>query len=328
MVWVTQDKVGRVNLTSGTDKKNGCETQSGQIRNGGSELIPAIDAVVNLWTPDIVRNLPKHMATFWKHMGTPRKYSEVGVPVEELVAAMDEAHIEKGIMMAMALGEFDVAYEVIRDVVEQYPDRFCAIGGINPHTGMRGVRKLEKAVKEYGFIGAHLYPHWFRTPPNDKIYYPFYAKCCELGVPIQIQIGHSAQTLLPTVAHPILLDEIAIYFPELKIIGIHIGWPWVEEAIAVAWKHPNVYLGSDAHSPRYWKPEFIHYLKTRGRDKIIFGTDWPILEFRRTREEIDALDLPEDVKRKLLRENAYRVYNLSESTAHPTRKQKHVRKRS
>jgi predicted TIM-barrel fold metal-dependent hydrolase len=273
-------------------------------------LINAIDAVVNLWTPRIVKRLPKHMATFWKHMGTPKKYAEVGVPVRNLVAAMRAAKIGKGIMMAMALGEFDVEYEVVRDVVNQYPDTFYAIAGINPNTGMKGVKKLEKAVKEYGFIGAHLYPHWFRTPPNDKIYYPFYAKCCELDVPIQIQIGHSAQTFVPTVARPILLDEVAIYFPELKIIGIHIGWPWVEEAIAVAWKHPNVYLGSDAHSPRYWKPEFVHYLKTRGKEKVIFGTDWPILEFKRTREEIGALGLSDEVQRKFLRENVIRVYKL------------------
>ena len=275
-------------------------------------MIKAIDAVVNLWTPQIVRGLPKHMATFWKHMGTDPKYWQVGIPVDELVASMKAANIEKGIMMAMSLGEFDVEYEVVRDVVRQYPDTFYAIAGINPLTGMKGVRRLEKAVNDYGFIGAHLYPHWFRTPPNDKIYYPFYAKCCELDIPIQIQIGHSAQTFVPTVARPILLDEVAIYFPELKIIGIHIGWPWVEEAIAVAWKHPNVYLGSDAHSPKYWKPEFIHYLKTRGKHKVIFGTDWPVLEFGRTRREIETLELSEEVQRKLFRENVISVYKLKD----------------
>jgi hypothetical protein len=275
-------------------------------------VIKPIDAVVNLWTKEIVQGLPSHMATFWEHMGTDKKYVEDGVPVEELVRDMKAAGIDKGIMMAMSLGEFDVPYEWVRDVVQQYPDTFYGIAGINPLTGMEGVRKLEQAVKEYGFIGAHVYPHWFKAPPNDKIYYPFYAKCCELDVPIQIQIGHSAQTFVPTVAKPILLDEVAIYFPELKIIGIHIGWPWVEEAIAVTWKHPNVYLGTDAHSPKYWKPEFVHYLKTRGRDKIIFGTDWPILQFKRTLDEIDALGLSEEVRRKLLRENLCRVYKIEE----------------
>ena len=291
-------------------------------------MIKAIDAVVNLWTPEVVRGLPKHMATFWKHMGIERKYSEIGVSVKELVASMKAADIEKGIMMAMSLGEFDVEYEVVRDVVQEYPDIFYAIAGINPFTGMKGVRKLERAVKEYGFIGAHLYPHWFRTPPNDKIYYPFYAKCCELDVPIQIQIGHSAQTSVPTVARPILLDEVSIYFPELKLIGIHIGWPWVEEAIAVAWKHPNVYLGSDAHSPKYWKPEFVQYLKTRGQDKVIFGTDWPILHFKRTREEIDALEFSEEVQRKFLRENVVRVYKLKHTAEAETNRKNEKKKKT
>jgi predicted TIM-barrel fold metal-dependent hydrolase len=280
-------------------------------------MIPAIDAVVNLWTAEIVQGLPKHMATFYKHMGIGPQFSEIGVTLEEQLQLMDEAGVEKGIMMAMSLGEFDVPYEVIRDVVQEHSDRFYAIAGINPFTGMAGVGKLEHAVKEYGFIGAHVYPHWFRTPPNDKIYYPFYAKCCELDVPIQIQIGHSAQTFVPTVARPILLDEVAIYFPELKIIGIHIGWPWVEESIAVAWKHPNVYIGCDAHSPKYWKPEFVHYLKTRGREKVIFGTDWPIVDFSRARKEIAELNLSPEVERKLYRENVIRVYDLPDSVNTP-----------
>ncbi|CAN5840119.1 amidohydrolase family protein [soil metagenome] len=275
-------------------------------------MISAIDAVVNLWTAEIVQGLPEHMATFYEHMGIGPKYSKIGVTIEEQLQLMDEAGIEKGILMAMSLGEYDVPYEVIHQVVQAHPERFYAMAGINPLSGMKGVRKLEHAVKEYGFIGAHVYPHWFRTPPNDKIYYPFYAKCCELDIPIQIQIGHSAQTLIPTVAHPILLDEVAIYFPELRIIGIHIGWPWVEEAIAVAWKHPNVYLGSDAHAPKYWKPEFIHYLRTRGQDKVIFGTDWPIIDFARSRTEISHLNLTSEVEKKLFRENVIRVYKLSD----------------
>ena len=272
--------------------------------------VKPIDAVVNVWDHRAISRRPAHMATFFKHMGMGPRYSEIGVPVAEQVQEMRTAGIEKGFLIATSLCEWDMPYEWIYEAVAEYPDMFYGMAGINPHTGMNGVRKLQDAVVNHGFIGAHVYPHWAKTPPNDKIYYPFYAKCCELGVPIQIQIGHSAQTMVPTVAHPILLDEVAIYFPELKIIGIHTGWPWIEEAIAVAWKHPNVYLGSDAHSPRYWKPEFIHYLKTRGKEKVIWGTDWPILQFQRTLDEVAALDLSEEVQRKFLRENVLRVYNL------------------
>jgi uncharacterized protein len=90
-----------------------------------------------------------------------------------------------------------------------------------------------------------------------------------------------------------------------------VGIPWADEMIAMAWKHPNVYIGSDAHSPKYWPPAFIHYINTFGSDKVLFGTDYPVLDFVRTREELELLQLRDAPKRKLLRENALRIYKLS-----------------
>ena len=80
--------------------------------------------------------------------------------------------------------------------------------------------------------------------------------------------------------------------------------------IAMAWKHKNVFIGSDAHSPKYWPRSFVHYLNSYGQDKVIFGTDWPVLDFERTRAEIEALELRDGAKRKLLRDNVLRIYGL------------------
>lgn len=79
----------------------------------------------------------------------------------------------------------------------------------------------------------------------------------------------------------------------------------------MAWKHPNVYIGTDAHSPKYWPQAFVHYANSYGQDKVIFGTDFPVLDFKRTRDEIEALSFNPAAKRKLLRDNALRVYKLS-----------------
>ena len=95
-----------------------------------------------------------------------------------------------------------------------------------------------------------------------------------------------------------------------KLIGIHIGYSWTEEMISVAWKHKNVWIGSDAHAPRYWDPSFVRFINSRGQDKVLFGTDWPVIDFERSIMEIDALDLKETARKKLLWENAIRVYNL------------------
>lgn len=197
--------------------------------------------------------------------------------------------------------------------VQKHPDRFSGLAGLDPTEGMAGVRALERAVKDDGFVGAHFYPHWFESAP-DHARYPFYAKCVELDIPVQLQVGQSLvydlNRPLKSVGRPITLDTVAWDFPELKLVGIHVGIPWTDEMIAMSWKHRNLYIGCDAHSPRYWPQSFIHYINSYGQDKVIFGTDYPVLDFERTRREIEALGLKEGVLQKLLRDNARQLYRL------------------
>ena len=179
---------------------------------------------------------------------------------------------------------------------------------------MQGVRELEYAVGQLGFIGAHFYPHWYEIPPDHARVYPFYAKCCELDIPIQMQVGQSLiyrkDLPLRSTGRPICLDAVACDFPELKLIGIHIGIPWTTEMIAMAWKHPNVHIISDAHSPKYWPKEFVNYIDSYGQDKVMFGTDFPILGFERTRQEIGELGIRPSSMLKFMRENARKLYKL------------------
>ena len=133
-------------------------------------------------------------------------------------------------------------------------------------------------------------------------------------MPVQLQVGQSMiydpTYPLRSVGRPITLDAVACDFPELKLVGIHVGIPWTDEMIAMAWKHPNVYIGSDAHSPKYWPESFVRYIDSFGQDKVVFGTDFPVLDFERTRAEIEALGLKPESKRKFLRDNALRIYKL------------------
>jgi predicted TIM-barrel fold metal-dependent hydrolase len=274
-----------------------------------------LDIVVNLWTAEVTKNYTPALDTFWSLVNV-KDDTHGGITLEDEIQRMDRAGIEKGLMVATTGGDvgssifFEKPASLIRDVIAAHPKRFKGLIGINPSRIMPWLDKLEVAVKEWGFVGAHLYPHWFGQPPDDRIYYPFYAACAKLGVPIQIQVGHSAQSFLRTVAQPITLDRVAIDFPELKIIGIHIGHPWTDEMISMAWKHPNVFIGSDAHAPKYWSESFVKFINSRGQDKVMFGTDWPIVDFERATREVDALGLKEGPKRKLLFDNAVRVYGL------------------
>ena len=288
---------------------------------GSEEDFGIIDTVVNIWTPEALKHRPDWRTDFFVgKLGVDKNTSD-GVPLDQLLEKMDEAGIEKAFLIATRAGPvghpscYRIPYELVAETCAQVPDRLYGLAGIDPLDGMDGVYDLESAVKEMGFIGAHFYPHWFEISPDAAKVYPFYAKCVELDIPIQLQVGQSMNydKNYPrrSVGRPIALDPVACDFPQLKLIGIHIGIPWAEEMIAMAWKHQNVFIGSDAHSPKYWPESFKHYANTYGQDKVLFGTDFPVLDFKRTLAEIDALGLEKNSKRNLLRENALRVYRLN-----------------
>ena len=286
-----------------------------------SYSIKAIDCVVNPITPEIMRLRPAWSKGFL-HGKIGREASIIeGVTYARMLKLMDRAGIERAFLIATKTGQLGIPgswhlpYEIVASAVQRHPDRFSGLAGLDPTEGMKGVRALERAVRELGFIGAHFYPHWFELAPDHARWYPFYAKCVELDVPVQLQVGQSLvydpERPLRSVGRPITLDAVACDFPELKLIGIHVGIPWADEMIAMAWKHKNVYIGCDAHSPKYWPESFVRYINSYGQDKVIFGTDYPVLDFERTRREIEALGLKEAAKRKLLRDNARRIYRLA-----------------
>lgn len=280
----------------------------------------AIDSVVNIWTKEALAARPDRTAFFRGKIGVDRETFE-GISLETMLARMDAAKIERAFLVAAKVGVkwhpacYHVPYELVAEAVRKYPKRFSALAGLDPTEGMDGVRALERAVKEDGFIGAHFYPHWFELPPDHAKWYPFYTKCVELGVPVQLQVGQSlvydASYPRRSVGRPICLDAVACDFPELKIIGIHVGIPWTDEMIAMAWKHQNVFIAADAHSPKYWPESFVRYIDSYGQDKVMFGTDFPVLQFERTRAEVEGLKLRPGPLRKFLRDNALRIYGLA-----------------
>ncbi len=280
----------------------------------------AIDAVVNLWTREALSVRPDWKDEFFAGKMRAKNDLMTGLSLEQMIGRMDRANIGHGFLIAAKAGRvglpgcYHMPPQVVADAVAAHPAKFSGLLGIDPHTGMDGVRELEHAVRELGFIGAHSYPHWYDVAPDHARYYPFYAKCVELNVPVQIQVGqsmiYSKQHRTRSTGQPIALDAIACDFPELRIIGIHVGIPWADEMIAMAWKHENVFIGCDAHSPQYWPASFVNYINTYGRSKVMFGTDFPVLDFERTVAEIDAMELRDASRRALMRDNVVRVYGL------------------
>ena len=285
----------------------------------------AIDIVCNLFTPQEVQQGQTGVDEYFLDQVRFPAELRPGVALEAYLEKMDRAGIQRSLLVAVRAGDlrikgsFEIPYTRVADICQRYPDRFSGLAGVDPTRGMQGLRDLEYAVQEYGFVGAHLYPHWFGRPPDHARYYPIYAKCCELEIPLMMQVGHclryQRERILPSVGRPMTLDQIAIDFPELVLIGIHLGYPWTEEMISVAWKHENVYIGSDAYAPRHWPESFVHFINTWGKDKVLFGTDWPVIDPERAITEIDALELRPESRQKLLRDTALRLFRLPESPA-------------
>lgn len=279
----------------------------------------AIDSVVNIWTPEALSHRPGWTDEFFvgKMKG---KHDEVGISLEKMIDDMDAAGIEYGFLVAAKAGRpglpgcYHMPPEVVAEAVKKHPKRFLGLIGIDPFQGMDGVRAMEHAVKELGFIGAHLYPHWYNLEPNAAQYYPFYAKCIELDIPVQMQVGqsliYSKEYRCKSVGRPIYLDDIACDLPELKLIGTHVGIPWHDEMIAMSWKHENVYIATDAHSPKYWPESVWKYINSYGQDKVIFGSDFPVLRFGRTVSEIDDYGLKPAARKKFMRNNVVKLYGL------------------
>ncbi len=278
----------------------------------------AIDIVVNLHTPlEVERGLTGLDDAFKAQVRMPES-AKNGVSIEDYLRKMDRAGIERSLLIAVRAGDlairgsYEIPYARVAEVCARYPDRFSGLAGIDPHRGIQGLRDLDHAVHELGFVGAHLYPHWFSMAPDAALYYPYYARCCELDVPIMMQVGqnliYSRDRRLPSVGRPISLDRVAIDFPDLRLLGIHIGVPWTDEMIAMAWKHDNVFIGVDAYAPKHWPPQLVHYLNTYGREKVLFGTDWPVIDPERAMREIEVLDLRPEARKLLLRDNALRIF--------------------
>jgi len=195
--------------------------------------------------------------------------------------------------------------------VQARPDRIVGIASVDLDRPMNAVRELRRCVNELGFKGVRQLPWLWRSPPNDRRYYPIYAACVDLGIPFCTQVGHTGPLMPSDPGRPIpYIDDIALDFPELVIVGGHLGYPWTDEMIALATKHPNVYIDTSAYKPSRFPPAFVEFLRGRGRRKVLFGSNFPMIMPAACLESLDALELDDEVKRMFLHDNAVRVFGL------------------
>jgi len=193
----------------------------------------------------------------------------------------------------------------------EHGPRFIGFAGVDPNKGMTAVRELDHAIRNLGLRGLNLQCFEHKLPINDRKMYPLYAKCIELDVPVNIHCSiNFATSTYMKYGHPMLLDEVMVDFPELRVCASPPGFPWVHELVGVAWRHPNVRIGLVAVRPKYltvagsgYEP-LLQYGRTILKDRIIFGSAYPLGPIGRAVAEVEALPIEDTVKRLWLHDNA------------------------
>jgi predicted TIM-barrel fold metal-dependent hydrolase len=234
-------------------------------------------------------------------------------PVSVTIASMDEAGVARSLICAWEgpRGAL-ISNDEVAGFVSQAPDRFSGVGSVDISRPREAVREIRRCIRQLGFKAIRVLPWLWELPPTHARFYPVFSECCELGVPFCTQVGHTGPLMPSEVGRPIpYIDQVAIDFPELVIVGGHIGYPWTEEMIAVATKHPNVYIDTSAYTVKRYPPNLVAYLKAHGRAKVMFGTNWPMISPARALEGLEELGLEAGTQAAFLAGNAARVFGLS-----------------
>jgi len=247
----------------------------------------------------------------WTGAAIPVQQTEIAVTVE----AMDAADVDFGLLSAWTAPYQPplISNQEVAGWVTEEPSRFAGLAAVDLNRPMEAVRELHQCVEEFGFKGLRVVPWLWEAAPTDRRYYPLYAACVELGVPFFTQVGHTGPLRPSETGRPIpYIDQVALDFPELVIVGGHIGYPWTEEMIAVCRKHENVFIDTSAYTPRRFPPELVKYMAEHGgRRKVLFGTNFPMISHSRALEGVDDLGLDDEARGLFLHGNAQRLLKLS-----------------
>jgi len=217
-------------------------------------------------------------------------------------------------------GEPPDSNDYVAEIARCYPEQFIGFASVDPWKGTAAVDEMERSVKDLGLKGLKLHPIHQAFFPDDSRFYPLYEKCEELGVPILFHSGFAAAGVGMAggggfklkYSRPIPgFDDVAADFPNLTIIMAHPAWPWIEEQIAVAMHKPNVYIDLSGWAPRFIPEALVREADTRLRDKILFGSDFPYLTPDRWLDGFNELPIRDEVRPKILLENAKRVLGLA-----------------
>lgn len=199
-------------------------------------------------------------------------------------------------------------WEETESLASSWPGRFAALAVIDPERGMAGVRETRARLSEAWVVGLYLHTHSWDRRLDHADYYPYYALCSDADIPIAMQAGTSGGLMASECGRPITVDRAALYFRDTRFVLSHTGWPWVEEAAAMALKFPNVFIGTGSWPPRRWPSAIVEFLRGPGRHKVLFGSNFPTVGHRHALGQMKELELPEEIEVAVLGGTARNVF--------------------
>lgn len=268
----------------------------------------AIDGLVNVSMGDQNRKPPDWMIRVKEDTFKAGASMLRNADFKELTDEMDRL----GVRRAVLIGSLTDRESRAREFADKAPDRYSvAMGGLNLLKPMPTLRALAEAVANTPVSYATVGPSFWgdgNYPPGHAVYYPLYTKACELDLPVCVNTGLPGPPIPGEAQHPIHLDRVCVRFPELKLCMIHGADPWWDVAIKLMLKYRNLHLMTSAWSPKRLPAELLHFMGTRGKTKVIFGSDSPVLTMTRTITEAAALPLEPEVRDNYLFANADRFF--------------------
>jgi uncharacterized protein len=221
-----------------------------------------------------------------------------------------------------ATGHPPISNEEVAESCARHPDALLPFASLDPHRGRAAVRTARRLVEEHGVRGFKFHPSLQAFWPSDRLAYPLFEAIEELGVPA---LFHSGQTGIGSglpggggirlkYSNPMELDDVAVDFPGLTIICAHPSVPWQDEALAVATHKPNVYIDLSGWSPKYFPPQLVRQANSILKRKVLFGSDFPVITPDRWLADFEKLELKDEVRPLILKDNAIRALGLAEGS--------------
>lgn len=276
-----------------------------------------IDYWCNAFTTDRLERWEAAIAAQGIPLKIRRREDDSFADLGEMLARMNEVGVQTLLLPSADLPEapeptdyalFTTAFEDVLAWSEAHPGRFAGLFTIDPTSGVRGLKRAAEALSHRSFVGLQIHTHSWNRRFDHRDYYPYYALAAEHELPIVMQAGASGGREPSDCGRPIGIDAPALYFDSTDFVLSHTGWPWVDEALAMAGKHPNVFLGTAAFPPHHWSSELLRFIGGAGLGKVMLGTSFPVVGHRHALARLADVPLSEAAREALLSGVAHRLF--------------------